>query len=322
MFIISFPLRTQTGKEKAKTGRLFCHRSNHFINHNYTRHFQQYIYESCIKMEDPFENELFQDHMIFSSLPNTPELEKQAPAIHPRRRHTTTYTTQEPEGDDDVEGEKDDMEAEHGESGVIFKSHSKANLTAQWLQENYELREGVSIPRSLLFGQYLDNCQQQNVEPVNAATFGKIIRAVWPSVATRRLGTRGNSKYHYYGITLKRGKSITAAAAPPIRFVPIPPPIPRKSQTRRMRLDHHQQQQRFSLLSTSSSTNIPTSSARKEFNNEAFLVALASICTPNAQALPPKIPFDVVCQFASVYQQHLCHLQQAALSLEFQQVPS
>ncbi|XP_056319172.1 DNA-binding protein RFX2-like [Danio aesculapii] len=36
-----------------------------------------------------------------------------------------------------------------------------------------------------------------------AASFGKLIRSVFMGLRTRRLGTRGNSKYHYYGIRLK-----------------------------------------------------------------------------------------------------------------------
>ena len=42
-----------------------------------------------------------------------------------------------------------------------------------------------------------------NIEPVNAASFGKLIRSLFPGLKTRRLGTRGHSKYHYYGIRIK-----------------------------------------------------------------------------------------------------------------------
>jgi regulatory factor X 1/2/3 len=42
-----------------------------------------------------------------------------------------------------------------------------------------------------------------NIEPVNAASFGKLIRSIFPNLKTRRLGTRGHSKYHYYGIRIK-----------------------------------------------------------------------------------------------------------------------
>ncbi|XP_072458046.1 DNA-binding protein RFX2 isoform X6 [Notamacropus eugenii] len=73
----------------------------------------------------------------------------------------------------------------------------------QWLLDNYETAEGVSLPRSSLYNHYLRHCQEHKLDPVNAASFGKLIRSVFVGLRTRRLGTRGNSKYHYYGIRLK-----------------------------------------------------------------------------------------------------------------------
>ncbi|XP_068732820.1 regulatory factor X 4-like isoform X2 [Montipora capricornis] len=92
----------------------------------------------------------------------------------------------------------------YGSSGH-YVSHSKLQspLTIQWLNENYEVSEGVSLPRSALYSHYLDFCEKNNLSPVNAASFGKIIRHTFPNLKTRRLGTRGQSKYHYYGITIK-----------------------------------------------------------------------------------------------------------------------
>ncbi|EMP33529.1 DNA-binding protein RFX2 [Chelonia mydas] len=75
--------------------------------------------------------------------------------------------------------------------------------TLQWLLDNYETAEGVSLPRSSLYNHYLRHCQEHKLDPVNAASFGKLIRSVFMGLKTRRLGTRGNSKYHYYGIRLK-----------------------------------------------------------------------------------------------------------------------
>ncbi|XP_061749664.1 transcription factor RFX4 isoform X1 [Nerophis ophidion] len=50
---------------------------------------------------------------------------------------------------------------------------------------------------------YLDFSEKHDTQPVNAASFGKIIRQQFPALTTRRLGTRGQSKYHYYGIAVK-----------------------------------------------------------------------------------------------------------------------
>jgi len=81
--------------------------------------------------------------------------------------------------------------------------------TVQWLLENYETAEGVSLPRSTLYNHYLRHCYDNKLDPVNAASFGKLIRSVFLGLRTRRLGTRGNSKYHYYGIRVKAGSVLT-----------------------------------------------------------------------------------------------------------------
>jgi regulatory factor X 1/2/3 len=73
----------------------------------------------------------------------------------------------------------------------------------EWLVENFEPGEGCSLRRSSLYSYYLQHCSQQKLESVNPASFGKLIRSVFLGLKTRRLGTRGNSKYHYYGIRIK-----------------------------------------------------------------------------------------------------------------------
>ncbi|XP_067829210.1 MHC class II regulatory factor RFX1a isoform X4 [Heptranchias perlo] len=96
--------------------------------------------------------------------------------------------------------------------GSYYESQGTPNQVAtpvtsqnvvQWLLDNYETAEGVSLPRSTLYCHYLLHCQEQKLEPVNAASFGKLIRSVFMGLRTRRLGTRGNSKYHYYGLRIK-----------------------------------------------------------------------------------------------------------------------
>ncbi|KAL5019481.1 hypothetical protein ScPMuIL_002373 [Solemya velum] len=82
------------------------------------------------------------------------------------------------------------------------KPHSTP-LTLKWLEDNYEIAEGVCIPRNALYLHYLDFCEKHDTQPVNAASFGKIIRQQFHQITTRRLGTRGQSKYHYYGIGVK-----------------------------------------------------------------------------------------------------------------------
>ena len=59
------------------------------------------------------------------------------------------------------------------------------------------------MPRSQLYSQYEEYCNTHEVGPVNSASFGKLIRSVFQDIKTRRLGTRGQSKYHYCGIREK-----------------------------------------------------------------------------------------------------------------------
>lgn len=88
------------------------------------------------------------------------------------------------------------------------RSISVQPQTVKWLLDNYESAEGVSLPRSALYTHYNEHCQENQIEPVNAASFGKLIRSVFIGLRTRRLGTRGNSKYHYYGIRIKPGSTL------------------------------------------------------------------------------------------------------------------
>ncbi|KAL8573109.1 hypothetical protein ACOMHN_027369 [Nucella lapillus] len=71
------------------------------------------------------------------------------------------------------------------------------------LEENYCMCEGVCLPRCILYSHYLDFCSRETLTPSCAATFGKTIRQKFPHLSTRRLGTRGHSKYHYYGIGIR-----------------------------------------------------------------------------------------------------------------------
>ncbi|XP_043322835.1 MHC class II regulatory factor RFX1 isoform X2 [Cervus canadensis] len=88
-------------------------------------------------------------------------------------------------------------------AGTSYYEAAGTAAQVQWLLDNYETAEGVSLPRSTLYCHYLLHCQEQKLEPVNAASFGKLIRSVFMGLRTRRLGTRGNSKYHYYGLRIK-----------------------------------------------------------------------------------------------------------------------
>lgn len=98
-----------------------------------------------------------------------------------------------------------DMDNNHYQEieGHVSHTAQASPITVQWLVDNFEPAEGCSLRRSSLYNFYIHHCNEQKIEPVNPASFGKLIRSVFLGLRTRRLGTRGNSKYHYYGIRLK-----------------------------------------------------------------------------------------------------------------------
>lgn len=97
----------------------------------------------------------------------------------------------------------------HGSSSKTAASSAqndrRARFVASWLLTEFEPCVSSTLPRSTLYDRYQEVCVEVGMEPVNAATFGKIIRAVFTHLRTRRLGTRGNSKYHYEGIRPREG---------------------------------------------------------------------------------------------------------------------
>ncbi|XP_048841504.1 DNA-binding protein RFX6 isoform X3 [Brienomyrus brachyistius] len=90
---------------------------------------------------------------------------------------------------------------------IIKDKKKQTHLTLQWLEENYIVCDGVCLPRCILYAHYLDFCRKEKLDPACAATFGKTIRQKFPLLTTRRLGTRGHSKYHYYGIGIKESSA-------------------------------------------------------------------------------------------------------------------
>ena len=60
------------------------------------------------------------------------------------------------------------------EANPRLKPHSTP-ATLCWLEKNYELSEGVCIPRNVVYFNYVDFCGRHGMQPVNAASFGKVL---------------------------------------------------------------------------------------------------------------------------------------------------
>jgi len=69
------------------------------------------------------------------------------------------------------------------------------------LQENCQ-RSTNSVRRDRVFARYTERCANERVPTLNPASFGKLVRIIFPNVQTRRLGVRGESKYHYVDLSL------------------------------------------------------------------------------------------------------------------------
>mgnify|MGYP002402824369 CR=1 FL=1 len=64
------------------------------------------------------------------------------------------------------------------------------------LSANYAPYPDGNVPRQGLYFSYRRVCDQYGIPHINTATLGKAIRLCFPTIKTRRLGVRGNSKYH------------------------------------------------------------------------------------------------------------------------------
>ena len=85
----------------------------------------------------------------------------------------------------------------------------------------------ASVPRNTVYNEYQYLCGDLRVSTLNPASFGKLVRIIFPNITTRRLGVRGNSKYHYVDLALKgangklgnasRGRAASIVNQPPTR---------------------------------------------------------------------------------------------------------
>ena len=64
------------------------------------------------------------------------------------------------------------------------------------LTGNYAPYPDGNVPRQGLYFSYRRVCEQYGIPHINTATLGKAIRHCFPTIKTRRLGVKGNSKYH------------------------------------------------------------------------------------------------------------------------------
>ena len=75
-----------------------------------------------------------------------------------------------------------------------------ANDACLWLGSTYNLIPESKIQKSILHEEYLNYCRVNNKLHLNPASFGKIVKQIFPGITTRRIGQRGSSHYFYIGL--------------------------------------------------------------------------------------------------------------------------
>ncbi|ORY35573.1 RFX DNA-binding domain-domain-containing protein [Naematelia encephala] len=85
-------------------------------------------------------------------------------------------------------------------STTTQQDKARALWVRRWLHLSYTHAPGSTVPRQGLYHSYMLSCREYGVKPINSASFGKAVRSAYPGIKTRRLGVRGNSKYHYVAL--------------------------------------------------------------------------------------------------------------------------
>ncbi|KAK9301766.1 hypothetical protein QLX08_005969 [Tetragonisca angustula] len=207
-------------------------------------------------------------------------------------------------------------------SAAAARASPQTESAVHWLLENYETADGVSLPRSTLYNHYLRHCSENKLDPVNAASFGKLIRSVFLGLRTRRLGTRGNSKYHYYGIRVK-------PSSPLVMLNEDGTPRQQQgtnSQTKRFKFVNQKQDTTYEN-NTHSNTNISSNNSPPQYHQylgeaNGAIPEFPEIIVGHGSSLPEDCTLEDIDTFRSIYREHCEAFLDAVFNFEFGTVES
>ncbi|XP_063982445.1 transcription factor RFX3 isoform X8 [Diachasmimorpha longicaudata] len=219
-----------------------------------------------------------------------------------------------------------------GEAGAMYTPASNQYYTSattpvtyaqvQWLLENYETADGVSLPRSTLYNHYLRHCSENKLDPVNAASFGKLIRSVFLGLRTRRLGTRGNSKYHYYGIRVKPNSPLILLNEDGTSRQQTSA----NNQTKRFKFSNQKQESSYDS-NTHGTVNITSNTTTPQYHQylgeaSGAIPDFPEIVVSHGSSLPEDCTLEDIDTFRSIYREHCEAFLDAVLNFEFGTVES
>jgi hypothetical protein len=61
-------------------------------------------------------------------------------------------------------------------------------IQVQWLVDNYEFAEGMTLPRSSVYSSYVRHCIETGIASVCVSALGKLLHSVFLGLGTRRIG--------------------------------------------------------------------------------------------------------------------------------------
>ncbi|KAH0552826.1 hypothetical protein GP486_006972 [Trichoglossum hirsutum] len=103
------------------------------------------------------------------------------------------------------------------DEGEPWSEKTRQIFAMSWLSTACKKEElTIAVPRGRVYAYYVSKCAVEKVKPLNPASFGKLVRIVFSNIKTRRLGVRGQSKYHYCGLSLlddRTGKVVATSGS-------------------------------------------------------------------------------------------------------------
>jgi regulatory factor X, other len=109
----------------------------------------------------------------------------------------------------------------HGNERGPNSERTRQVFAMLWISQVCSAGKG-SVPRGRVYANYASRCATERTTVLNPASFGKLVRVLFPGLRTRRLGVRGESKYHYVNFTLADDapENLNSSQAP----LPFPDP--------------------------------------------------------------------------------------------------
>ncbi|KAI1391458.1 uncharacterized protein F4822DRAFT_427308 [Hypoxylon trugodes] len=89
----------------------------------------------------------------------------------------------------------------HGNERGPNSERARQIFAMLWISHTCAAGKG-SVPRGRVYANYASRCATERITVLNPASFGKLVRVLFPGLKTRRLGVRGESKYHYVSFIL------------------------------------------------------------------------------------------------------------------------